>query len=96
MNRIPLPQVFAEITESTRLVEFPTHRILEGTAMTEPTSNTGSADTGEITTEGSAGKDPSNTPIEELTAPLDPDDDVHQRIALVNSSTEEDLRGADQ
>lgn len=42
------------------------------------------------------GADPSNTPIEELTAPLEPDDDVHQRIALVNSSTPEDLRGADQ
>lgn len=42
------------------------------------------------------GKDPSNTPVGELTAPLDPDDDVHARIALVNSSRPEDRRGADQ
>lgn len=64
--------------------------------MTEPTTNSGSADTGEHTTEGTAGQDPSNTPIEELTAPLDEDDDVHDRIALVNSSRAEDLRGAVQ
>lgn len=64
--------------------------------MTEPTSSTGSADCGEETTEGTVGQDPSNTPIEKLKAPLDEDDDIHNRIALVNSSREEDLRGADQ
>lgn len=64
--------------------------------MTEPTTSTGSADSGEVTAEGSAGKDPSNTPIDQLTAPLDPDDDVHNRVALVNTSRPEDLRGADQ
>lgn len=58
--------------------------------MTEPMADE------QQTTEGEIGKDPSNTPVEELTAPLDPDDDVHQQIALVNSSTEENLRGSQQ
>lgn len=61
--------------------------------MTEPTTST---DTGTVTAEGHVGKDPSNTPIEQLTAPLDPDDDVHNRVALVNTSRAEDLRGAGQ
>lgn len=38
--------------------------------------------------------DPSDTDIEQLTAPLDPEDDVHNRITLVHSSTDEDLRGS--
>lgn len=63
----------------------------EESAMTEPTP-----DTDEQATTDEPGKDPSNTPIEELTAPLEADDDAHQRITLVNSSTDEDLRGANQ
>lgn len=48
------------------------------------------------TAETEVGKDVSNTPVQELTEALDPDDDVHERIALVNTSRPEDLRGADQ
>lgn len=48
------------------------------------------------TAEGAESRDPSNTPIDELTDALHADDDVHERVALVNTSTDDDLSGAQQ
>ncbi len=41
-------------------------------------------------------RDPGNTDPSELVAPLDPDDDVHERIALINRQQPEALQRGDQ
>lgn len=69
--------------------------------MSEPVqqrSDTPPADAAEQTdtAQTEAGADPSNTPVEQLTAPLDPDDDVHTRLDVSGTSRLEQQGGADQ
>lgn len=42
--------------------------------------------------DGHCGPDPANAPIEQLLAPLDEDDDVHERLRQVNTEDTGDAR----